>query len=77
MAKSEIQIPFPERGQAYLDPQARRWTIRAIRPLGAAGQPYDVLEIDLQAGGGAGTRIVMSSGEFFKLAASGYLKPLA
>jgi hypothetical protein len=77
MGKGEIQIPFPVRGQAYLDSQNRRWKIRAIRPLGAAGKPYYVLEIDLQPDGGRSTRLMMSSREFFKLAESGYLKPLA
>lgn len=76
MAKGEIQIPLPVRGQRYLDAQDRQWKIRAIRPLGAAGRSWYVLEIDLQ-GGASATRLMISSREFFKLAESGYLKPLA
>jgi len=77
MARSEIQILPPLRGQAYLDTQGRRWKIRAIRPLGATSTPYYVLEIDLRADGSPATRLMMSGREFFKLAESGYLKPLA
>ncbi len=77
MAKGEIQIPVPARGQHYVDAQNRRWKIRAIQSLGATGRSWYVLEIDLQADGSAGTRLMMSSREFFKLAESGYLKPLA
>lgn len=77
MANGKIQIPLPMRGQQYLDSQNRRWKIRAIRSLGAAGRSWYVLEIDLQAGGSASTRLMISSPEFFKLAESGNLKPLA
>ena len=51
MAKGEIQIPLPVRGQEYLDAQNRRWKIRAIRSLGATGRSWYVLEIDLRADG--------------------------
>lgn len=77
MPKGEIQIPVPARGQHYVDAQNRRWKIRGIRSLGATGRSWYVLEIDLQADGSPGTRLMMSSREFFKLAESGYLKPLA
>jgi hypothetical protein len=76
MANAEFEIPHPVVGQQYRDIQDRRWAVRGIEPLGSKRGPYYVLEIDMRTQDNAASRLRMSSREFFKLAETGFLKPL-
>jgi len=76
MGASELEIPPPVVGQQYMDAQNRRWAVRGIRPLGSVGGAYYVLDLDFRTHDSSAARMRMSSREFFKLAATGFLKPL-